>query len=286
MIIFNTLTKSSLINITNIDECFQFHSKVINEYLTMILSSLQQLACTQEIVKTNKKQELLNNINLLHSIFDYILSLMVKYRNLKKVEEIKEIIITSYINILVDSIYFTIPENSQSIFFTLDPDINKSVNSLKASALKTITYILQFERTTISNQILLTKLTELTSKLIPHLEYVHKNKMIKYYTQMLDDNYIDQEDDDRTLFLFNVFLFFSRMLAREPVISDFIQNIIPFFKTIIFPFLMTEKEEYLEMTTNFHTYIQFFEDLTTQDFSFKQIKTSSCFLLYKLSGKY
>jgi len=90
---------------------------------------------------------------------------------------------------------------------------------MKAKAFQLISYIVQSEGTTIKNGLIIDNLSKIVNLTITSLEFVINNKL-EYISSMGKDR-DDYPDYGYDNLLFQMLLFLSRFLAREPIITGF-----------------------------------------------------------------
>jgi len=97
---------------------------------------------------------------------------------------------------------------------------------------------------------------------------------------------ISEENDCYNTLLFQIFIFLTRSLIREPIKSEFCVHLKKFLLNVLFPILVTIDEEennFLEIDPE--GYHQYLDDIISS-FKNKNFRTSGCFLIFKLCDKY
>ena len=95
----------------------------------------------------------------------------------------------------------------------------------------------------------------------------------------------NEEEDSFNILLFQICVFLTRSLIREPIKSEFTNNMKQFLLNILFPMIITieDEKDFLDMEPEaYHLYIN---DITSE-FKNKNFRTASCFLINKISEKY
>jgi len=91
--------------------------------------------------------------------------------------------------------------------------------------------------------------------------------------------------DSYNSLLFQICVFLTRSLIREPIKSKFSGNIRKFLLDVLFPMIITVDDENNFAETEPEEYHQYINDLIT-DFKIKNFRTSACFLIKKICDKY
>lgn len=95
----------------------------------------------------------------------------------------------------------------------------------------------------------------------------------------------NEEEDCYNILLFQICVFLTRSLIREPIKTNFAAHIKQFLLNILFPMIVTidDEEEFLEMDPE--GYHQYINDISS-DFKIKNFRTSGCFLINKICERY
>ena len=181
------------------------------------------------------------------------------------------------------------------IVFNEDETKCNEINIMKSKALQFLSFITQVSTLESKNSVEDFKnyiddneLVELINKLIyligNSFEDILSNKE-KYYFLKKYDQEISEEDDCFNILLFQMYIFLTRSLIREPIKSKFSTYIRQFLLNILFPMLVTVEDEntFLEIDPEgYHGYIN---DIT-EEFKIKNFRTAGCFLVRKICEKY
>ena len=181
------------------------------------------------------------------------------------------------------------------IVFNMDEAKCSEINHMKSKALQFLSFIIQIS--TLEEKILDEEnknyindkeLVELINKIIylivNSIEDILNNKE-KFYFLRKYNNEMNEEEDCFNILLFQICVFLTRSLIREPIKTDFSVHIKPFLLNILFPMIVTIEDEqnYLEMEPEgYHNYIN---DITNE-YKNKNFRTSGCFLINKICDKY
>ena len=169
------------------------------------------------------------------------------------------------------------------------------INHMKSKAFQFLSFIIQMstlEEKNLDdenkNYIKDKELVELINKIIylivTSFEDILNNKE-KFYFLRKYNNEMNEEEDCVNTLLFQICVFLTRSLIREPIKTDFSVHIKQFLLNILFPMIVTIEDEknYLEMEPEgYHNYIN---DITNE-YKNKNFRTSGCFLINKICDKY
>ena len=85
--------------------------------------------------------------------------------------------------------------------------------------------------------------------------------------------------------LFQICVFLTRSLVREPIKTNFNNNIRKFLLDVLFPLIVTTDFENDFAETDPEEYHQYINDIIV-DFKIKNFRTSACYLVKKICDKY
>jgi hypothetical protein len=104
-----------------------------------------------------------------------------------------------------------IPNNKLMIYITENEDLDKVMNSIKAKSFQFLSALIQYGSTTIKNELIQGICIQLIDYIIKNLENLVINKLnnIEKYEKCLD------------ILFYHIFLFLSRCLNREPILTNF-----------------------------------------------------------------
>ena len=110
-------------------------------------------------------------------------------------------------------------------------------------------------------------------------------KQEKFYFLRKYNSEINEEEDCFNILLFQICVFLTRSLIREPIKTEFSSNVKQFLLNILFPMIVTieDEKDFLELEPQeYHNYIH---DIS-YEFKIKNFRTSGCFLINKICEKY
>ena len=90
---------------------------------------------------------------------------------------------------------------------------------MKAKAFQVLSYVIQAESTVIKNEMMIQPLSKLVNLSVSSLNFIVNEKM-KYISEM-SKNSKEFPDNNYETLIFQMMLFLSRFLSREPIISQF-----------------------------------------------------------------
>jgi len=112
------------------------------------------------------------------------------------------------LNFIIDQ---SIPNNNLIIYITQEEELDKVLNLLKAKSFQMISAIIQYGSIEIKN----TTIKEICYSLI---DYIIKNLNFLVSQNLFN---LEKYDKNIDLLLYHIFLFLSRCLNREPILSNF-----------------------------------------------------------------
>ena len=247
-------------------------------------------------------------ISILKYIFDGFYNILTKLRGNIEPEKRKEISLTFFreyglygfelIQLMPrfdEATTKKFGEPNPIIVFNADETKAYEINHMKSKAIQFLSFITQISTLDIKNfedknkQFIEDKeLVELINKLIMIIMNsfldILRNKE-KYYFLRRYNQEVNDEDDCFNILLFQICVFLTRSLIREPIKSEFSAHIKQFLLNILFPMITTVEDEkdFLEMDPEgYHIYIN---DISSE-FKIKNFRTAGCFLINKISEKY
>ena len=177
------------------------------------------------------------------------------------------------------------------IVFNKDEKICFELNLMKSKAIQFISLIIQIstlkeekmneeEINYLGDKDLQKMISDLITLIINSFQDILNNKekfnFIKRYTGELDD-----KGDSYNSLLFQICVFLTRGLVREPIKSNFSGNIRQFLLNILFPLIVTIEDENIFLETDSDGYHQYINDIIFK-FKNKNFRTSACFLVKKI----
>lgn len=180
------------------------------------------------------------------------------------------------------------------IVFNDNEKLCSEINFMKSKAIQFLSFITQMstieERNDDENKNYINEkeLVELINKIILLIvntfEDVLNSKEKFYFLRKYNPDF-NEEEDCYNILLFQICVFLTRSLIREPIKSNFSNHIKQFLLNILFPMIVTidDEKEFLEMEPE--GYHQYINDISS-DFKIKNFRTSGCFLINKICERY
>jgi len=106
----------------------------------------------------------------------------------------------------------SIPNNNLIIYITESEELDKVLNSIKAKSFQLISAIIQYGSTDIKNTTVRDICISLIDLIIKNLDYFVSSKIIFN---------LENHDKNLDILFYHIFLFLSRCLNREPILSNF-----------------------------------------------------------------
>ena len=181
------------------------------------------------------------------------------------------------------------------IVFNSDENKYSEINHMKSKVFQFLSLIVQSStlgkrniddenKNLINDQELVELVNKIIKLIIDSFQDILRNKEKFYFLRK--NREIDEEEDSFNILLFQICVFLTRTLIREPIKSQFSPHMKQFLLNILFPMVITISEEeiaYLDFDPEeYNRYIQ----SITYDFKNKDFRTSACFLIYKIAEKY
>lgn len=294
--------ESKLINENN-------YVKIINEYYVVILDNV--FRHIPYFIDPNKNLFNEEYFQILNNLIDDLFINLRTIENIDTIDHVKYCEIISklfqkYGKLILELIKIQLPleENSKKIFikqnqiimFTLleNEKLCSSVNNMKSKCFQYFAFTLgklssknkenELVIFNIHDQYIIELMAELTKLIILALEDILSNKE-KFILIKSSKEGILSSDKNYNNLLFNIFLFLSRYLIRNPIIKEFSSHINYFLLNILFPLATFDESEKQFMLEDPDTYINYLDDIL-YDFKFKNFRTSLCFLLQKIFEYY
>jgi hypothetical protein len=145
---------------------------------------------------------------------DFLFLCVLKLKKMEILGNCKDIFINKFVPFSIELVVY----NSTFIAFTGNNDYDSMVNSMKAKSFQFISLLLQNEGVVISNLFL----ENLTKIIIPSITglSVFVTEKLEYISQMHKDSK-ECPDNSYDILLFQIMLFLSRVLVRDPVMNQF-----------------------------------------------------------------
>ena len=256
------------------------------------------------------KNNVYNNdfISILKYLFDGLYTNLSKTRGIVEVEKRKEITFTffrEYGLYSYELIRLMPPFDEPTakkfgkpnpiIVFNVDEKKVNEINHMKSKAIQFLSFITQISTLEeknmdeeIKNFINDKELVELINKIIVLIvntfEDILNNKDKFYFIRSYKDS-ANEEDDCFNILLFQICVFLTRSLIREPIKSEFSTHIKQFLLNVLFPMMVTVENEKVFLELDAEEYHNYINDITTE-FKIKSFRTSGCFLINKICDKY
>ena len=198
-------------------------------------------------------------INLKKQFFECLFMLSIK---LKKYEIWDLSISEDFINIYLEQAIAAVLFQSQGtcfISFTEQPIVDSSINLMKSKAMTWLSLMIQYEGVEIKNKAIYEKCFKLFTIIGQGFKFLIDNKMT--YLGNMGKNEKDFPDNDYNTIIFQSNLFISRLLVREPIVSNMNKHIKEFVLDILFPLLITTKMEYIRLKSEGEDHHNFHLDL-------------------------
>jgi hypothetical protein len=147
-------------------------------------------------------------------MMDFLFLCVLKLKRMEIIENCKEIFVNKFLPFTLELINL----DKTLISFTGNNEYDSKVNSMKAKSFQFISFLLQNEGSVISN-LLLEHLTAIIPQSISGLS-IFVSERLDYLSQMSKDS-ADFPDSNFDILLFQIMLFLSRVLVRDPVMTQF-----------------------------------------------------------------
>ena len=292
------LTSKSANNDNYIELLYNYYMPIINQ----IFENVQNYIDPKNNVYNNEF------ISILKYLFDGFYTNLSKTRGILEVEKRKEIsmkFFREYGLYSFELIQLMPPFDEATakkygkpnpiIVFNADEKKCNEINHMKSKAIQFLSFITQMSTLEEKNMdeenknyINEKELVELINKIIYLIvgtfEDILNNKE-KFYFLRKYSSEVNEEEDCYNLLLFQICVFLTRSLIREPIKTEFSQHIKKFLLNILFPMIVTieDEKDFLEMEPE--GYHQYINDISS-DFKIKNFRTSGCFLINKICERY
>ena len=256
------------------------------------------------------KNNIYNNefISLLKYLFDGFYSNLSKMRGVLDVEKRKDISIKffreyglySYELIQLTPSFDKATADkfgkpNPIIVFNVDEKKCYDINHMKSKVIQFLSFITQIStietkkaeddsKNVINDQELVDLINKVIYLIINSFRDILNNKEKFYFIRRYNEE-LNEEEDSFNILLFQICVFLTRSLIREPIKSEFSNNMKQFLLNILFPMIVTieDEKDFLEVDPEgYHLYIN---DISSE-FKNKNFRTAACFLINKISEKY
>jgi len=155
-------------------------------------------------------------LDINRQLLDLLFLITIKIKDYENSYQKIEILINRYANtclhFILDKI---IPNNDLIIYITENDELDKILNLVKAKSFQFLSSIIQYGSVDIKDS----KVKQICYNLI--------DLIIKNLNFLVDNNLFNLENYDKNLdiLFYHIFLFLSRCLNREPILSNFIPHV-------------------------------------------------------------
>ena len=284
------------------------YEKLLNEYyipiINLIFSNVPNYLNPKSNIYNNEFLTVLKY--LLEGFYSCLLRMKIFLSNEKR-KEIAMKLFKEYGNYCFELIQLTPAFDEQTkkqygnpnpiIVFNIDENICSEMNNMKSKAVQFMSFITQIStleerkenlEIEFNNVIQDKDLIELLNKFIiligncfkDILSNENKFNIIRKYNGELNEG-----EDSYNALLFQICVFLTRSLIREPIKSQFIPNMRNFLLNVLFPLIVTTDDENNFLETESEEYHHYINDIIS-DFKIKNFRTSGCFLIKKICDKY
>ena len=256
------------------------------------------------------KNNLYNNdfISLLKYLFDGFYTNLTKMRGIFETEKRKEIcfkFFREYGLYSYELIRLMPPFDEPTakkygkpnpiIVFNIDEKKCSEINHMKSKAMQFLSFITQVStleeknmdednKNFINDKELVELINKIIFLIVNTFEDILNNKEKYYFVRKYRDS-INEEEDCFNILLFQLCVFLTRCLIREPIKEEFTAHIKQFLLNILFPMMVTTEEEKLFLEADPEEYHSYINDITNE-FKVKSFRTSGCFLINKICERY
>lgn len=144
---------------------------------------------------------------------DLLFLVSIKVKDFENSYEKIETLINRYANTCLHFITNqNIPNNNLIIYITDSEDLDKVLNSIKAKSFQLISAIIQYGSTDVKNNTIRDICYSLIDLIIKNLDYFVSSQILFN---------LENHEKNLDLLFYHIFLFLSRCLNREPILSNF-----------------------------------------------------------------
>jgi hypothetical protein len=146
-------------------------------------------------------------------------------KKLSKINEVLEVYISKYIPFTTNMILLTSQDwLIYPIFWTENKEYDSMVNTMKAKALQFYSFVIQNENLiSIKNPVLIENIMRIMAVIFDNLNFVIREK--SNYLNEMNRNNENFRDNGYQNILYQILLLFSRILTRDPFMTNFKQHI-------------------------------------------------------------
>ena len=247
-------------------------------------------------------------LNILKLLFDGFYSNLSRLRGILPIEKRKEIsmkLFKEYGTYCFELVHLSpvfdeattqkFKKPNPIIVFSSNEKLCYEINHMKSKAIQFLSFITQIStmedkyidedtRNSISDKELKELLIKLIYSIVNTFEDILNNEnkfnFLRKYNGELND-----EEDCYNMLLFQICVFLTRSLIREPIKTQFSGHMKQFLLNMLFPMIVTMDDEDIFAETDPEGYHQYINDITSM-FKIKNFRTSGCFLIKKICEKY
>ena len=282
------------------------YEKLINDYYIPIVNSIFANVPNFIIPKNNiYNDEYITILKfLLDGFYTILLRMKIFFENNKR-KEIAMKFFKDYGTYCLELIQLSpnFDENTKNQFGIANPIIvfnsNEKmcyeINILKSKAIQFLSFITQIStledkiteeesKNVIEDKELIDVLNKLIVLIIKSFEDILKNEN-KFNAIRKNKGEFNDEEDSYNSLLFQICVFLTRSLIREPIKQQFMAHMRQFLLNILFPMIVTIDDENGFSEADPEGYHQYINDIIVE-FKAKNFRTSACFLINKICDKY
>ena len=282
------------------------YEKLINDYYIPIVNSIFANVPNFIIPKNNiYNDEYITILKfLLDGFYTILLRMKIFFENNKR-KEIAMKFFKDYGTYCLELIQLSpnFDENTKNQFGIANPIIvfnsNEKmcyeINILKSKAIQFLSFITQIStledkiteeesKNVIADKELIDVLNKLIVLIIKSFEDILKNEN-KFNAIRKNKGEFNDEEDSYNSLLFQICVFLTRSLIREPIKQQFMDHMRQFLLNILFPMIVTIDDENGFSEADPEGYHQYINDIIVE-FKAKNFRTSACFLINKICDKY
>ena len=169
------------------------------------------------------------------------------------------------------------------------------LNNMKGKAIQFISFIIQistmkekYDNDDINNYIkdkdLQKTIKDIMALIVKSFQDILNSKeKYNYIRQNFEEK--NDEDDINNMLLYQICVFLTRALIREPIKSELKSNMKQFLLNVFFPLIVSSEDEISFMENDPEGYHQYINDITFK-FKNQNFRTSGCFLVKKICEEY
>ena len=243
---------------------------------------------------------------ILKNLFDCFYNSLSSFKSFLKNDSFKNInlvIFKKYWQFCYELIQLNPPLDEESkkkfgnsnpiIVLDIDEKKYNEINAMKSRVIQLICYLIQsicgisndleFRGNTnneITDKDLISFIINMIKLIVKCFEDLLSNKE-KYYYVRNYENEVFKEDNNINILLYELCVFLTRVLIRQPFKDTFRNDIKLFLLNILFPLFSTNDTEKKLIEKNYEMYHMYLEDIIEQ-FKMKKFRTSGLFLISKI----